>query len=130
VSEPLAVLAREGGLLVERLRLWAPQRWAAAAPSYGSRGDLVHHLVQWLADRAADLERAPHRPVPRLDSDLGLPDQLAVTVDDLVRAGPEERAARRATAHLLAHRRDLLADEVPQGLLEHLGDVEVACPAS
>jgi hypothetical protein len=130
VPEPRAVLARESGLLVERLRLWTPQRWSAAAPPYGSRGDLAHHLVQWLADRGAELEGAPRRPVPRLDNDLGLPDQLAVTADDLVRAGPDERAARVATAHLLAHRRDLLDDEVPQGLLEHLGDVLVACPAS
>lgn len=114
--DPVALLAREARSLVQRLRLWTPQRWAAAAPQGGSRADLAHHLAQWLADEAAGLEGGPRRALPRLDSDLVLPDQLAVTADDLVRAGPTAEQARRACLHLLAHRSDLLGDEVPAGL--------------
>jgi hypothetical protein len=116
-----ALLRRESRSLVQRLRLWTPARWAAAAAPFGTRADLVHHLAQSLADLAADAEGEPRRPLPRLDSDLGLPDQLAVTADDLVRALPPAEAARAATLHLLAHRRDLLAEEVPAGLAAALG---------
>ena len=121
------LLAREVRSLVERLRLWTPQRWAASAGAgetaspYGSRGDLAHHLAQAFVTAAGETDR----PLPRLDSDLALPDQLAVTADDLVRSG---RAELAHTAHLLAHRRDLLGDEVPAGLLAELGDVPVTCP--
>lgn len=115
------LLRRESRSLVQRLRLWTPARWAAAAPGRGSRADLAHHLAQDLADLAADAEGAPRRPLPRLDSDLGLPDQLAVTADDLVRAQPSAAVARAATAHLLAHRLDLLDEPVPAGLAQALG---------
>lgn len=116
-----AVLRRESRSLVQRLRLWTPARWAAAAPPFGTRADLVHHLAQALAGLAADAEGLPPRPLPRLDSDLGLPDQLAVTSDDLVRAGPPTSVAQLATAHLLAHRRDLLDEPVPAALAAALG---------
>jgi len=121
VTTPLELLRRESRALVQRLRLWTPARYAAAAPNprpdgVVSRGDLVHHLAQSLADLAAELEVGPVRRLPRLDSDLGLADQLAVTSDDLVRAGPDAGTAVRATAHLLAHRADLLDDVVPAGL--------------
>ncbi len=118
--DPTVLLRRESRSLVQRLRLWTPARYAAAAPPYGTRGDLVHHLVQALADSAADAEGGPRRPVPRLDSDLGLADQLAVMSEDLARAEPSVGAAREATAHLLRHRRDLLGEEVPVGLAETL----------
>jgi hypothetical protein len=75
----------------------------------------VHHLAQWLADAAGE---APVR-LPRLDSDLALPDQLAVTADDLVRSG---RASADAVAHLLLHRRELLDEPVPAGLVAALGE--------
>lgn len=114
------LLRRESRSLVQRLRLWTPARYAAAAPPHGTRGDLVHHLVQALADAAADLEGGPRRAVPRLDTDLALADQLAVVADDLVRAAPPAQVAREATAHLLLHRRDLLGEEVPPGLAEAL----------
>jgi hypothetical protein len=114
--DPVTLLTREARSLVQRLRLWTPQRWAAAAPPYASRGELVHHLAQSFADAAAALEGESPRVLPRLDSDLALPDQLAVTADDLVRAGPSAEQARRAGLHLLAHRSDLLGDEVPSGL--------------
>jgi hypothetical protein len=54
-----------------------------------------------------------------------LPDQLAVTADDLVRSG---RADLLAVAHLLAHRRDLLGEDVPAALLRQLDGIPVRCP--
>ena len=131
-AAPLDLFRRESRSLVQRLRLWTPARFAAAAPSWpggnGTRGDLVHHLAQSLADRSADLEGRARATLPRLDSDLGLADQLAVTADDLVRcaAAAAAAAAVAATAHLLAHRGDLLDDEVPPGLAAALGLADVA----
>jgi hypothetical protein len=116
------LLARQAASLVERLRLWTPQRWAAAAGSRpGTRADLVHHLAQSFVTRAGETDR----PLPRLDSDLALPDQLAVTADDLARTG---RATVEDVAHLLAHRRDLLGEDVPASLLEQLAGAPVQCP--
>ncbi len=114
-------MRREARLLVERLRLWTPQRFAASTPPWGSRGDLVHHLAQDLVDRAALGEGAVARRLPRLDSDLALPDQLAVSADDLVRAGLSHADAVMAAAHLLFHRTELLDDAVPAGLARALG---------
>jgi hypothetical protein len=134
VTDLQALLAREAGSLVARLRLWTPARWAAAAPVLGTRADVVHHLAQRCADDAARLEGGPRRRLPRLDSDLALPDQLAVTADDLVRAGPPDALARAAALHLLWHRRHLLGDDVPAGLLARLGvadlDAEAAAACS
>jgi hypothetical protein len=120
------LLAKEAGLLVERLRLWTPARWAARAPVLGTRADVVHHLAQSLADDAARLEGEATRPLPRLDSDLALPDQLAVTADDLVRAGPPDDVARRAVLHLLLHREHLLGDPIPATLASRLGVPDLA----
>jgi hypothetical protein len=122
-----ALLDREARSLVQRLRLWTPARWAAAAAGGvgGTRGDLAHHLAQALADAAALLEGEPRRALPRLDSDLALPDQLAVTAADLVRAAPPDGVARSATAHLLLHRAHLLDDAVPAGLAAALGTGDV-----
>lgn len=119
-EDPVDLLRRESRSLVQRLRLWTPARWAASAQPYGTRADLVRHLAQSLADAAARLEGEPLRALPRLD-DLGVADQLAVTSDDLVRAGAPDDLARAATAHLLAHRRDLLDEDVPPGLAAALG---------
>jgi len=113
------VLDREARALVLRLRSWTPARFAANCPGSGTRGDVVHHLVRALADAAADLEGGPRRVVPRLDSDLGLADQLAVTAADLVGAAPPHAAA--VAAHLLLHRTQVLDDEVPAGLAVSLG---------
>ena len=128
MSDPTALLDREARSLVQRLRLWTPARYGAAAGSTGTRGDLVHHLAQSLADRAALLDGRPHRALPRLEHDLGLPDQLAVTAVDLVRAGPPAAVAVAVAAHLLLHRGELLGDAVPPGLGVALGlrDVLVA----
>ena len=118
MSDAADLLAREARSLVDRLRLWTPARWAAAAPPYGSRGDLVHHLAAAFAADETD------RSLPRLD-DLVLPDQLAVTVDDLVRGG---QASLQHVAHLLTHRHDLLGEDVPPRLLAQLGTASIGCP--
>jgi hypothetical protein len=55
-----------------------------------------------------------------MDTDLALADQLAVTSDDLVRAGPDAARAAAATCHLLLHRHDLLGEPVPPGLVQAL----------
>lgn len=57
----------------------------------------MHRLVQRIADLAALAEGEPLRPVPRLDSDLALPDQLIVVTRDLLRATPD--AATLLAAH-------------------------------
>ncbi len=51
-----------------------------------SRAERVHELVQRLADAAADAEGSPRRPVPRLDNDLALTDQLRVVTADVLAA--------------------------------------------
>jgi hypothetical protein len=81
-------LAREVRRLVDRVTHWTPSRWAASGVSgTGSRADMVYALVQDLADHAADAEGEPHRPVPRLDNDAALPDQLRVIAADLLAVG-------------------------------------------
>lgn len=110
------LLAKEVASLVQRLRLWSPARWAAAADPWGTRADLVRHLAQWLADQAAAIEGQPQRPLPVLATDLLVPDQLAVTGDDLARAAPGEGNCQDAVAHLLAHRLDLLDEPAPTSL--------------
>ncbi len=54
---PADLLRRESRSLVQRLRLWTPARYAAAAAPWGTRADLVLHLAQACADAVADLER-------------------------------------------------------------------------
>ena len=98
---------------MQRLRLWTPARWAAAADPWGTRADLARHLAQWLADQSAALEEAPSRQLPVLDTDLLVPDQLAVTGNDLLLAGADDALCQAAVAHLLAHRLDLLAEPAP-----------------
>ena len=113
---PDPLLAKEVGGLVQRLRLWTPTRWAAACDPWGTRADLGRHVAQWLADRAAELEGQPLRPLPLLSPDLLVADQLAVTGDDLVRAEPGPELVRDAVDHLLAHRLELLDEEPPASL--------------
>lgn len=120
------LLRREAASLVSRLRAWPPARWTAAASPFGSRADVAHHLAQALADAAADAEGCVRRRLPRLPNDLVLPDQIAVTADDLVRAQPPPDVAVAAVAHLLVHRQDLLGDEIPASLAPALGLADVA----
>jgi hypothetical protein len=80
--------------LVGQVSHWTPPRWAAFGVRGASRAALMHDLVQWMADRCAEAEGRPALPVPRLDNDLALPDQLTVVAADLRRfAPPEVRAA-------------------------------------
>ncbi|MFG2009732.1 hypothetical protein ACGFNF_11730 [Micromonospora sp. NPDC048868] len=90
-------LGRAVELLVRQVGHWQQPRWAAAAAGGNvSRADLVHRLVQEMANLAADVEGGPRRTVPRLDNDLALPDQLRVVAADLVAAAPPEVLARAA----------------------------------
>jgi hypothetical protein len=85
-------LARAVDRLVDHIGQWTPSRWAASTVSLGavSRADAVHALAQRLADLEASATGRPDRPVPRLDNDLVLPDQLRVTARDLLAARPPE----------------------------------------
>jgi hypothetical protein len=83
--------------LIRQVMYWTPPRWRAASSVSGlTRADLVHDLVQRIADLAADVEGQPRRPVPRLDNDLALPDQLVVVTGDLMRASPDPEAVAAA----------------------------------
>ncbi len=102
-------LRREVGLLMSRAGHWGPPRWAVLARDGGgaTRAELVYALVQRLADRAADVEGQPRRPVPRLDNDLALLDQLRVVTTDLAAADPDPAVVNAAAADLAATRRAL-----------------------
>lgn len=98
-------LGRGVELLVRQVGHWQQPRWSAVA-SAGNlpRANLVHRLVQEIADLAADAEGQPRRNVPRLDNDLALPDQLRVVAADLLAAGPPDDVLARAAAQVAATR--------------------------
>ncbi|MDQ7908724.1 hypothetical protein RB614_29750 [Phytohabitans sp. ZYX-F-186] len=81
-------LRRAVDLFVGQTNHWTAARWAQPAGPAGTRGDLTHGLVQRIADRAADAEGQPRRPVPRLVADTALTDQLRVVAADLLAAAP------------------------------------------
>ncbi|GAA2490381.1 hypothetical protein [Winogradskya humida] len=90
--------------LLAQVGHWETGRWsrvAAAAP--GTRADLVHTLVQRLADLGADAEHRPHHPVPR-EHDMILPDQLRVMSDDLLAATPSPESLTEATTAITSVR--------------------------
>jgi hypothetical protein len=66
--------------------------------SAGTRAELVFRLVQELADLGAAAEGIPSRPVPRLDNDLALPDQVRVMVSDLLLAPASDETLTKAAA--------------------------------
>ncbi|WP_100447947.1 hypothetical protein [Glycomyces xiaoerkulensis] len=72
-------LERAIGRVVEGTRHWSPARWSS-----GGNAEAMHALVQALADLDAEAEGEPRREVPRLASDLHLPDQLQVIGLDLL----------------------------------------------
>lgn len=93
----MSELRREVELLIRRVGHWGPPRWVApAASGAGSRAEVVHRLVQRLADRCADVEGRPRRRVPRLDNDLALVDQLRVLTADLEAVADETVLAAAA----------------------------------
>ncbi|WP_231931803.1 hypothetical protein [Micromonospora echinospora] len=101
-------LDRAVELLVRQVGHWQPPRWSAlAADGNVSRADLVHRLVQEVANLAADAEGQPRRTVPRLANDLALPDQLRVVAADLVAAAPTPEMLVRAAAEVTATRNAL-----------------------
>jgi hypothetical protein len=84
--------------LVRRVSHWTPPRWAASSASgSGSRADMMHALVQRVADLAAVAEGQPQRPVPRLANNLALPDQLRVVARDLAATADQESMAAAVT---------------------------------
>jgi hypothetical protein len=107
-------LSRAVDDLLRRLRRWDARGWrveaAGESPVPGvavSRAAAAHAAAQRLADLAAVAAGSPRRTVPRLDSDLALPDQLAVTAAEVSRAGDPE-AMRAALAEIHALRARLL----------------------
>jgi hypothetical protein len=121
----LAQLTRR---LVAGTAHWSPAAWAAritpvAAAASGpgaastepgtsavprpadrpSRADVLHGLVQQLADLGAEVESRPSQPVPRLANDLALPDPLRVMATDLI-AAPAPVLARAEAALHATHR--------------------------
>jgi hypothetical protein len=100
-SPPADQLGAAVRKLVGQVSHWTPPRWAASGLSGASRAALMHDLIQWLADRGAQAEGRPPVPVPRLDNDLALPDQLQVVAADLRRFAPhsvQSDAAERINA--------------------------------
>ncbi|MFB9237304.1 hypothetical protein ACFFWC_17375 [Plantactinospora siamensis] len=100
-----AELTREVDLLARQVGHWEAPRWAAKADrGNAARADLVHRLVQEIANRAADAAGEPRRTVPRLDNDLALPDQLRVVAADLAAADPAAPVLADAAAQVRATR--------------------------
>jgi hypothetical protein len=92
-----AELDRAVELLVRQVGHWEQPRWSAQAESSNvSRADLVHKLVQEIANLAADVAGEPRRDVPRLGTDLALPDQLRVVAVDLVAVGAPDAVLNQA----------------------------------
>jgi hypothetical protein len=91
--------------LVNQVAHWEqPRWWTHPGGGRQTRADVVHALVQRLADLGADVERRERRPVPRV-GDMSLPDQLRVMADDLVRAeAPDEVLDRAAEDVRSVHR--------------------------
>lgn len=71
------------------------------------RGDVMHALVQRLADLGAEAEGEPRRVVPRLPNDLALTEQLKVVAADLAAAGPPPAMLAAAAADVQTTRRAL-----------------------
>jgi hypothetical protein len=77
VDDPRDEVAREGQRVVDRLRSMPLTRLT------GDVAGRARALAQALADRAADLEGRPRRPVPDI-GDPAVGDQVAVMVTDLL----------------------------------------------
>ena len=103
VTNPAAARFREAaGRLLTRVEHWSQARWSAPARDDRgrNRADVVHALVQRLADLSAEAEGRDPQPVPRLPNDLALPDQVRVMVADLGLAGASEDLLREAAGEI------------------------------
>jgi hypothetical protein len=99
-------LGRVVDLLVRQVGHWEAPRWRTpAADGSGTRADAVHRLIQRIADLGAAQEGRVGPPVPRLEGDAALPDQLRVVAADLVAAGPPPEVLTAAAADVAAVRR-------------------------
>ncbi|GID96091.1 hypothetical protein ACFQFC_19405 [Amorphoplanes digitatis] len=93
--------------LLAQVSHWEAARWGAAAGTAGcTRGDLLHGLVQRLADLGAAAENRRQRPVPRL-ADTILADQVRVMADDLLAAGPPDETLAEAAEAISTTRASL-----------------------
>lgn len=105
-SAAAARLRAAADRFVNRVGDWTPERWALSAglarqaPAQ-TRADRAYALVQTLADLCADVEAGRRRPVPRLDNDLALVDQVRVMVGDLLQAGAPAAVLDAATQALV-----------------------------
>ncbi|HEX5533012.1 MAG TPA: hypothetical protein VFX33_04650 [Actinomycetales bacterium] len=100
---------RELRRVVERIVSLGPAR--LARPSEHLDGDTpeqrVRRVAQWLADRAAALERRPRVVVPDV-APHALGDQIAVLARDVLMAAPDDwDVADELHQHLVALRRSL-----------------------
>jgi hypothetical protein len=99
-----AELARAVDRLGDQVAHWSTVRWAAPSARGGSRGDVAHALAQRLADLEAQATDRPPRPVPRLPSDLALPDQWRVLARDLAEADPAPELVDAGARELMSTR--------------------------
>ncbi|MBF9133741.1 hypothetical protein I0C86_33120 [Plantactinospora sp. S1510] len=107
-GRPVESLTRQVDLLVRQVGHWTAPRWVAPATTGNSaRADLLHRLVQLLANLAADATGERRRTVPRLENDLALPDQLRVVAADLIAAAPPAVVLAEAEAEVTATRQAL-----------------------
>jgi hypothetical protein len=101
-------LVRTLDRLVDHIGQWTPSRWAASTSSgAGSRAEAVHALVQRLADLEAAATGRADRPVPRLENDLVLPDQVRVMARDLLAADPTPEVTAEALEAVAAARQTI-----------------------
>lgn len=98
VDDPRGEVAREGQRVVDRLRSMPLTRVT------GEVAVQARALAQALADRAADVERRPRRPVPDI-GDLAVGDQVAVMVRDLLALDLPEDDWREVARELADARR-------------------------
>jgi hypothetical protein len=94
--------------LIDQVSRWTPPRWTVSSASgTGTRADATYALAQRLADLEADATGHERFPVPRLDNDLALPDQVRVMVLDLVAADPGPEVLDAAMEAVRETRREL-----------------------
>jgi hypothetical protein len=104
-DEPRAVLDRELGRVVTRLRGLSLERLQRPDDEGATPASRTHNCSQHLADLAADAAGRARRPVPVLAAH-GVADQLTVVAHDVLAEG-DDAAVAAAAAALTALRRAL-----------------------